>query len=108
MHIQLLGDDDPVGLLRNADVEKLLREAHISDFKLSAEQVLHVDKGVVVVRCNEDVVHEHSNQHFEGEISADVNIVVQLTPSETDRHNEVVEMDIHSNYGEIASDHTKT
>jgi hypothetical protein len=30
--------------LRDADVEKLLREAHISDFKLSAEQVLHVDK----------------------------------------------------------------
>jgi hypothetical protein len=64
MHIQLLVDDDPVGLLRDADVEKFLSEAHISDFKLSAEQVLHVDKSVVVVRCNKDVIHKHSNQHF--------------------------------------------
>jgi hypothetical protein len=81
MHIQLLVDDDPVGLLRDAEVEKRLREAHISDFKLYAEQVLHVDKGVVVIRCNDDVVHKHSNPHFGGEIGADVNTVVQLTPN---------------------------
>jgi hypothetical protein len=30
MHIQLLVDDDPVGLLRDADVEKFMSEAHIS------------------------------------------------------------------------------
>jgi hypothetical protein len=53
-----------------------------------------VDKGVVVFRCNEDIVHEHSNQHFGGEIGADVNTVVQLTPSETDRHNKIVEMNV--------------
>ena len=94
MHIQLLVNDDPMGLLRDADVKELLCEAHISNFKLSSEQGLHVDKGVVVVRCNEDVIHEHSNQHFGGEKRANVNTVVQLTPSETDRDNEVVEMDI--------------
>jgi hypothetical protein len=42
----------------------------------------------------QDVVHEQSNQHFGGEIGADVNTVVQLTLSETDRHNEVVDMDV--------------
>jgi hypothetical protein len=34
VHIQLLVDDDPVGLLRDADVQELLREAHIGDFEL--------------------------------------------------------------------------
>jgi hypothetical protein len=53
VHIQLLVDDDHEELLRDAD-------AHIGDFKLSTEKAFHVDESVVTIRCNEDVVNEHS------------------------------------------------